>query len=87
MQHMADTIFVVAANMTLLCWDSYLEYLKLGVKPDTWCSLRNSPLHHSALFPDAVITKAEEDITKLEALVLAGEAQQFSFSALPGELA
>ena len=32
------------------------------VKLDTWCSLRNSPLHHSALFP-----KAEEDITKSEA--------------------
>ena len=33
MQHMADTIFVQAANFTLLCRDSYQEHLKLGVKP------------------------------------------------------
>ena len=64
MQHMVDTIVVQAANMTLLCKDFYLKYLKRGVKPDTWCSLRNSPLHHSVLFADVAIAKAEEDITK-----------------------
>ena len=53
--------------MTFLHRDSYMDYLKAGVKPDTWCSLRNSPLHHLALFPDAVIKKTEEDIAKSEA--------------------
>ena len=67
MQHMEDTFFVQAANITHLYQDSYLEYLKPGVKLDTWCSLRNSPLHHSALFIDAVIATAEEDIAKFEA--------------------
>ena len=66
MQHMTDSLFVQAANFTLMHRDSYLEYLKPGVKPDTWCSLRNSLLHHSAFFHDAVIAKAEVDIKKLE---------------------
>ena len=66
MQQMVDTIFVQSANMTLLHQDSFLEYLKLRV--NTWYSLRNSPLHHSALFPDAVFAKAEEDISKAEAV-------------------
>ena len=63
MQHMADTIFVQAANMTVWRRYSYLEYLKPVVKPDTWCSLRNSPLHHLALFPNVAIAKAEVDIS------------------------
>ena len=67
MQHMVNTIFVQAANTTLLCWDCYLEYLKPGVQPDTWCFLRNSYLHHSALFHETVIAKAKDDTTKSEA--------------------
>ena len=67
MQHMADTIFVHAVNFSLLRHDSYLEHLKPGVKLDTWSALRNQPLQHTALFPDAVITKANEDIAKSEA--------------------
>ena len=34
-QHTADTLFVQAVSLTLLCCDSYLKYLKPGVKPDT----------------------------------------------------
>ena len=64
MQHMVDTIFVQASNMTLLRRDSYLDYFKPGVKPDTWCALRNSPVHHTVLFRDAVIGKAEEETSK-----------------------
>ena len=70
MQHMADTLFVQAAKMTLLRYDSYLEYLKLGEELDTLWSLRNSPLHHSALFSDVVITKIDEVITKSETVGL-----------------
>ena len=62
MQNMADTIFVQASYITLLCRVSYLEHLKPGLK-----ALRNNPLHHADLFPDMVIVKAEEDIAKTEA--------------------
>ena len=67
MQHMADNIFIHAANLTLLRRDSYLEHLKPGVKQDTWCALRNQPLQHTAVFPNVVIAKVEEDIAKTEA--------------------
>ena len=43
---------------------AYLKYLKLGGKSDTKSSLRHSPLYHSALFSDSVITKAEEHNAK-----------------------
>ena len=37
MQHLADIIFVQMGNITLLSRDTYLDHLKQGVKPDTWC--------------------------------------------------
>ena len=64
---MADTIFVHAANLILVCRDSYLEYLKPEVKSDTWIALRNHLVQYTALFPNAEIAKAEEDIAKTEA--------------------
>ena len=33
------------ANLTLARRDSYLDYLKAGVKQDTLTALRNAPLH------------------------------------------
>ena len=45
MQHLADIIFVQMGNITLLRRDAYLDHLKQGLKPDTWCALRNSPLN------------------------------------------
>ena len=54
------------ANLTLLRRDSYLENLKQGVKHDTFSPLRNCPLNGYALFPDAVIRKAEDEITQYE---------------------
>ena len=56
--------FVQDANMTILHRESYIEYLKPGVKLDTWCSLKNSPLH-SALFSDSVIAKADRTLQNL----------------------
>ena len=50
------------ANLTLARRDSYLEYIKAGIKQDTLRSLRTAPLHLSALFPDHIIAKAEEEI-------------------------
>ena len=61
MQHMAYTIFMQASNMTLM------SRLILGT-PQAGCQTRHivCPLLHIALFPDAVIAKAEEDIAKSE---------------------
>ena len=54
------------ANLTLVRRDSYLDHLKLGIKPDTFSALRNCPLNTHALFPDAVIRKAEDEIAQFE---------------------
>ena len=55
------------ANLTLVCKDSYLELLKQGGKPDTFSALRNCPLNGCALFPDATIRIAEDEIAQHEA--------------------
>ena len=43
-----------------------MDHLKHGIKPDTWCALRNSPLNSSGLFPDDMVRRAEEEIAKAE---------------------
>ena len=68
LQHLSDFTFVQMANLTLVRRDSYLEHLKAGVKPDTFSALRNCPLITHALFPDAVIRKAEDEIQQFETL-------------------
>ena len=50
LQHLADSLFIQLANF-ILRRDSYLEFVKTGLKPDTWNRLRNAPLFSSALFP------------------------------------
>ena len=64
LQHLSDFIFVQMANLTRR--DSYLENLKAGVKPDTFSALRNCPVNGYALFPDAIIRTAEDEITHFE---------------------
>ena len=54
------------ANLILLRRDSFLENLKQGITPDTFSALRNYPLNGYALFPDAVIRKAEDKIAQYE---------------------
>ena len=66
LQHLSDFTFVQMANLTLLPRDAYLENLKPGVKHDTLSALRNCPLIGYSLFPDAVIRKAEDEITQYE---------------------
>ena len=68
LQHLSDFTFVQMANLTLVRRDSYLEHLKTGVKPDTFSALRNCPLNTHALFPDAVIRKAEDEIQQFETI-------------------
>ena len=65
-QHLADSLFVQLANFNLLRRDSYLEYVRPGLKPDTWNKLRSAPLFTYGLFPDDVLAVAEQDIQKHE---------------------
>ena len=46
--------------------DAYLDNLKAEVKADTFSALHNCPLKGCALFPDAIIRKAEDEITQFE---------------------
>ena len=66
MQHLEDILFVQMGNITLLRRDAYLDHLKQGVEPNTWCALCNSPLNSSGLFPDDVVRRAEEEIAKAD---------------------
>ena len=66
LQHLADSLFVHLANLILLRRDSYLEFVRPGIKPDTWNLLRNAPMFGYGLFPDSVLNTAEQDITKHE---------------------
>ena len=66
MQDLSDGVFISVANLTLARCDSYLDFVKTGIKQDTIMSLRSAPLHMSALFPDHIISKAEEEIRHFE---------------------
>ena len=66
MEHLTEFVFVTMANTTLLRRDSYLAYLKAGVKADTLNALRTAPLHLDTLFPDSVVKKAEDDISSFD---------------------
>ena len=67
LQHLADNLFVDLSNLILIRRDSYLEFVKAGVKQDTMNLLRNAPLFGYGLFPDAAIMTAKQDIQKHEA--------------------
>ena len=66
LQHLSNFTFTQMANLTLVRRDSYLEHLKQGLKPDTFSALGNCPLNGYALFLDAVIRKAEDEIAQHE---------------------
>ena len=66
MQDLSEGVFINMANFTLARRDSYLDYLHAGVKQDIVNALRTSPVHLNALFPDQLITKAEEEISQSE---------------------
>ena len=63
-QDLSEGVFISMANFTLACRDSYLEYLHADVKQDTLTALRTAPIHLHSLFPDQLITKAEEEICR-----------------------
>ena len=63
MQDLSDGGFISMANLTLARQDSYLEFLRGGVKPDTLTALRTAPVHLNSLFPDSLLVKAEDEIS------------------------
>ena len=66
LQHLADSLFVHMSNLILLRRDSYLDFVKPGVKQDTMNLLRNAPMFGYGLLLDAAIMTAEQDIQKHE---------------------
>ena len=60
MEHLTDSVFMNMANVTLLRRDSYLAYLKAGIKAETLAALRTAPLHISTLFLDTAPKQAED---------------------------
>ena len=66
MQDLSEGVFISMSNFTLARRDSYLEYLHAGVKQDTLNALRTSPVHLNSLFPDQLIAKVEEEISRSE---------------------
>ena len=63
MEHLTDFVFITMGNTRLVRRDSYLSHLKNGIKSDTLAALRAAPLQIGTLFPDAVIKRAEEEIS------------------------
>ena len=66
MQDLSEGFFISVANFTLECHDSYLEDLHAGVKQDTLTALHTAPIHLQSLFPDRLLIKAEEEVTRSE---------------------
>ena len=79
LQDLSEGVFINVANvanLTLTRRDSYLEYIKAGIKQDTLTSLRTTPLHLSVLFPDHIIAKAEEEIRNYKDKRTSGPSQR-----------
>ena len=55
MQDLTEGVFVNMANLTLARRDSYLEYLRTGVKQDNVTALRTAPLHNTLTGPRPVV--------------------------------
>ena len=77
MQDLPEGVFTSMSNFILAHRDSYLEYLHASVKQDTLNALRTSPVHLNSLFPDQLITKAEEEICRSEERRSAGQPHRY----------
>ena len=74
MQDLSEGVFISMANFTLARRDSYLEYLH--VKQDTLTALRTAPIHLHSLFPDNLLIKAEEEVSRSEKRHSAGQSHR-----------
>ena len=75
MQDLSEGVFISMANLTLARRDSYLEFIRGGVKPDTLSALRTSPVHLLS-FPDSLLVKAEDEISRSEERRSMGNTQR-----------
>ena len=66
MQNLSEGVFISMANLTLAHRESYLEFLRGGVKQDILTALRTAPVHLPSLFPDSLLIKAEDEISYSE---------------------
>ena len=76
MQDLSEGVFISMANLTLAGRDSYLEFLRSGVKPDTLTALRIAPVHLHSLFPDSLLVQAEDEIYRSEERRSSGSAHR-----------
>ena len=76
MQDLSEGVFIGLANLTLARRGSYLEFIRGGVKPDTLTALHTSPVHLLSLFPDSLLVKAEDEISRSEERRSAGNTQR-----------
>ena len=76
MQDLSGGVFISMANLTLARRDSYLEFIRGGVKPDTLTALRTTPGHLHSLFPDSLLVKGEEEISRSEERRFAGHSHR-----------
>ena len=74
MQDLSEGVFISMANFTLARRDSYLEYLHAGVKQDTLTALCTAPIHLHSLFPENLLIKAEEEVSRSEERHSAGQS-------------
>ena len=65
-QYLSEGVFISMANLTLARRDSYLEFLRGGVKQDTLTALCTAPVHLLSPFPDNLLIKAEDKISHSE---------------------
>ena len=66
MQDLSEGVFISMANLTLARRDSYLEFIRGGVKRGTLTALCVSPVHLHSLFPDSLLIKADDEISHSE---------------------
>ena len=62
--YLSEGVFVNMANLTKARRDSYLEFLRSGVKQDTVTALHTAPLHSHLMFPDQLLVRAEEEVSR-----------------------
>ena len=76
MQDLSEGVFISMANFTLARRDSYLEYLHAGAKQDTLTALRTAAIHLHSLFPDNLLSKAEDEMSRSEERRSAGQSHR-----------
>ena len=70
----SERVFISVAIFTLVCRNSYLDYLNTGVKHHTLTAQRTAPLHLRLPFPDQLLSKAEEEVARSEERHYSGQS-------------